>query len=170
MYKNNNIQIIISILLALSISSCRSTRNLEGQVYELLDGEQKILINFFTENRCQVEQSYECEKLPDTFRHLTLEAKYYMVKHQLKYSKNKSISVDLIVLKRSEPNLNNLPNHTYIPDYEKLCLQQIRVNSTDYKLRQKLIPGVILNLVKDSLLIKKDTIFFGHKKVPRKLL
>ncbi|MGV3696927.1 hypothetical protein [Flavobacterium sp.] len=159
---------IALILFVILISSCHSTRNLEGQVYELADGEQKIQLSFLKANRCKVEQSYECEKLPDTFRYLTLEAKYNIVKQKLKYAKNKSLAVELIVLKSVEPNPENVPNITYIPDYEKLCLQPVTINSNEYKLRKKLTPGIILNFVKDSLVIKKDTIYFGYKKVPRK--
>jgi hypothetical protein len=162
-------RIIILIISAILIFSCHSTKNLKGQVYELSDGEQKIQLNFLTAKHCRIEQSYKCEKLPDTFSYLTLEAKYHIVKHKLKYLKNKSLTADLVVVENSDPNSKTLPNYTYIPDYEKLCLPQVTVNSTEYKIRQKLIPGVILNLVKDTLLIKNDTIIFGYKKIPRKL-
>lgn len=162
-------RIIILIIAALLIFSCHSTKNLKGQVYELSDGEQKIQLSFLTAKNCRVEQSYKCEKLPDSYSNLILEADYHVVKVQMKYSKKKSLTIDFVVIENLDPNANTLPNYTYIPDYEKLCLPQVTVNSTEYKIRQKLIPGVILNLVKDSLLIKQDTIIFGYKKIPRKL-
>lgn len=162
-------RIIILIVSALLIFSCHSTKNLKGQVYEFSDGEQKIQLNFLTAKNCRIEQSYKCEKLPDSYSELIIEADYHVVKVKMKYSKNKSLTAAFVVLENSDPNANTLPNYTYISDYEKLCLPQVTVNSPEYKIRQKLIPGVILNLVKDSLLIKQDTIIFGYKKIPRKL-
>jgi hypothetical protein len=40
------------------------------------------------------------------------------------------------------------------------------VNSHEMKARQKIPSGIILNLINDSLLVKRDKIFFGYKKVP----
>jgi hypothetical protein len=160
--------IIITLVLSSLVSSCSTNRSLKGQVYELIDSEQKIQLAFLTANDCRIEQSYLCEKLPDTFSYLTMEAKYRVEKLKIKHSENKHLNVYCLIIENSDSNAKKLPNFTYIPEYENLCLPKVTINSDEYKLRKKLVPGIILNLVKDSLLLKKDTIVFGYKRIPRK--
>ncbi|NHM02827.1 hypothetical protein [Flavobacterium difficile] len=142
---------------------------MKGQVYELTDSEQKIQLNFLTDNDCRIEQSYLCEKLPDTFSNLTMEAKYRVKKLKIKHSGNKHLNVNCLIIENSDLNAKKLPRFTYIAEYENLCLPKVIVNSNEYKLRRKMTPGIILNLVRDSLVLRKDTIVFGYKKIPRKL-
>ena len=58
-----------------------------------------------------------------------------------------------------------LPNYTYLKDYEILCNSK---NPIYQKGKREVLKGeLLLNLINDTLQIKKDTIFFGYNKIPR---
>ena len=160
---------IVFVIAVLIFACCQSTKNLTGKIYELSDNEQEIKISFLSDTKCRVEQSYKCENLPDSSSHSLIEANYNVATNKIRDGKGEILKVNIIIFENTASSVKSLPNYTYIPNYEKLCLVPVSVNSQEYKRRQKLVPGVILNLIKDSIQIKNDTIFFGYKRVGRKL-
>lgn len=157
--------------LFIIVVSCNAKKDLNGSVYELSDDEQFIQIDFVSKEECKIEQSFKCEKIPDSLKYLVIEARYYLAKKKLEYSKNgknKFLKVDFIIFNNKNADPKVTPNYTYIPNYNKLCLSEVLINSETDKVRQKISQGVFLNLVNDSIVIKNGTIFFGYKKVPRK--
>lgn len=159
---------LISVIIVFFLFSCKSSYNMRGKVYELSDYEQKIKISFVNDSICTIEQDFECDKILDSLKFTKIQAKYDLVKSELNYlQNNKAKKKRVIFLRLTNLNpKNKMQKYTNIPQYSELCGKFSDVNSNEMKARHKIPSGIILNLVNDSLLIKRDTIFFGYKKVP----
>jgi hypothetical protein len=141
---------------------------MRGKVYLMSDYEQEIKISFVSDSLCMIEQIFKCDKISDSLKFTKIQAKYDLVKSELNYlhnNKTKQKTVNFLRLTNLNPK-NRIQKYTYIPNYNELCGKSFEVNSHEMKSRQKIPSGIILNLINDSLLVKRDTIFFGYKKVP----
>lgn len=161
-------KILFSFIVVI-LFSCNSTMILEGKKFELSDNEELINIHFLSSDVCEIQQYFYCENIPDSLKNKIIRAKYEVHSSKLPYTdgnKNKFLKVNLIMLSNLDTLSKRLPKYTYINNYSKLCQDSLVENSNEMKLRNKLPSGIVLNLVNDSLIFKKDTIIFGYKKVP----
>ncbi len=160
--------ILISVIFG--FISCKSSYKMTGKIYELSDYEQKIKISFINDSICVTEQYFKCDKIEDSLKFTEIKANYYLTKSQLHYLKNsKPRKKTVHFLRLKSLNHNGVkPKYTYIPRYTELCEKSFEINSPEMKARKKITSGIILNLVNDSLLVKRDTIIFGYKQVPLK--
>jgi hypothetical protein len=162
---------ILYLSIVLILFSCKSIVRLNGKTFELSDSEELIKIHFLSSDICEIQQSFYCENLPDSIKKKTIKAKYQITNAKLPYiedNKTKIINVKFLKISNLDSLSKQLPKYTYIKDYSKLCQNLLTENSKETKLKNKISSGIILNLINDSLIIKKDTIIFGYKKVPIK--
>lgn len=160
---------LVSFTVVFCLISCKSSYYMSGKVYAMSDYEQEIKISFISDSICIIEQSFKCDKISDSLKFTKIQAKYDILKSEINYlhnnNKRKKMKVNYLRLINLNPK-NRIENYSIIPNYNELCGKYFDVNSYEMKTRQKVTSGVIHNLVNDSLLIKRDTIFFGYKRVP----
>lgn len=156
--------------------SCKSGINLNGEFYELKDKEEIVSLKFINDSICIVKQKFLCQNLPEEFKEIEdIKVQYKKGRIDVAYldlnKKKKKSKMDVLFVENLKyKNSNNLSitNYFSIPNYEKLkCNKLLENNSNANKIKSKIETGIIMNLVKDTIRIKKDTIFFGYKKVPR---
>ncbi|MFY7729527.1 MAG: hypothetical protein ACOVRN_08425 [Flavobacterium sp.] len=158
----------VLFLIILFTLSCKSTIALDGKTFELSDSEELIRIQFISNDICEVQQSFYCDNIPDSLKMTSIKAKYKITKTKLPYfkgNKSKFLKVKFLTISNLDASSKQLPKYTYIDNYSKMCQNSVPENSNEMKLRNKVPSGIILNLTNDSLILKKDTIVFGYKKV-----
>ncbi len=158
------------LILAFLFVSCKTKIDLYEKKFEYKDKTQLISLDFFNKNTCEIKQVFYCENIPDSLKQTIIIAEYNVVKSRIPYkkgNKNKILNVDFLVLKNIDKNQNK-SKLIYIKDFNNLCNQFFDLNSHEMKRNEKISNGVILNFINDSLFLKKDTIFFGFKKVSLK--
>lgn len=159
--------------LAILLIGCK-TQNLNGRLYYLSNHEKEISLDFITDSTCLITQSYLCPNLSKKYKNIQVECFYKTDRITIealdKDFKKKKINVSILLVKNKicqTENCINLPKFTLIDNYNEICSTYSSADTSNIKKNMKINEGIILNLVNDTLQLKKKEIIFGNDIIPQ---
>lgn len=151
-------------ILAVAIASCKSY-NLSSKKYIDSNQEKRVVLEFINDTLVNVQQIFFCDKLPKEYQKITFLATYKIDRINIKTFdrdfKSKKFKSDILVL--DNVDCADCESYRVIPNYEDLGCSIAEIK--DKKLKDKMKLGIIYNLVKDTLILKKNLILFDDLKL-----
>lgn len=161
-------RIVYIIILGFFIS-CNSTKSFIGDTYKISNDELLVSMHFINDSICEINQEFHCSKVPESFKKNKQSCYYKVYDTIIKWKdfnkKERRIKLKKIYLRNSDTSV--VENYKMIPDYEKLCLPIVIVNSNEYKIRELTKPGLIYYFKSDTLTFINNKINFGYLKLDR---